>query len=60
MGMYAAKQQGLFFIEQPLIQYRVHAKQLVGIGNGITYAKHKTSVKAFARKVKQRLQKFVK
>jgi len=59
MGMYAAKQQGLFFIEQPLIQYRVHAKQLVGIGNGITYTKQKSSVKTFARKVKQRLQKFV-
>lgn len=60
LALYAAKQQGLFFIEQPLIQYRVHAKQLVGIGNGITYAKQKTSVKNFARKVKQRLQKFVK
>ena len=60
VGMYAAKQQGLFFIQQPLIQYRVHAKQLVGIRNGITYTRKKTSVKDFARKVKRRLQRFVK
>lgn len=60
IGMYAAKQQGLFFIQQPLIQYRVHAKQLVGIGNGISITRKKTSVKTFARKVKQRLQKLVK
>lgn len=31
LGLHAAAQQGLMFIEQPLISYRVHDKQQIGI-----------------------------
>lgn len=31
LGLHAAAQQGLMFIEQPLISYRIHDKQQIGI-----------------------------
>lgn len=44
LGIYAAKNNGLFFIEESMIQYRIHKDQLVGIGNGTMINKDKVSV----------------
>jgi len=34
MALHAAKNNGLYFIEESLIKYRIHPGQLVGVGNG--------------------------
>ncbi len=34
MALHAAKKDGLYFIEELLIKYRIHPGQLVGVGNG--------------------------
>lgn len=60
LALYAAKQNGLFFLEQPLIQYRVHAKQLVGIGNGISYVQKRNTLNNFTKRIKRRLQQLWK
>ncbi len=36
LGMHAAARDGLFFINQSLIQYRIHNKQQVGISNNLS------------------------
>lgn len=36
LGIHAAARNGLFFINQSLIQYRIHDKQLVGISNDLS------------------------
>jgi glycosyltransferase involved in cell wall biosynthesis len=41
LGIYASKEGGLFYIEDSLIQYRVHKEQLVGLGNGTALKPHK-------------------
>ncbi len=38
IAWHAAKNGGLYFIEEPLIKYRVHSGQLVGIGNGLIFS----------------------
>jgi glycosyltransferase involved in cell wall biosynthesis len=44
LGIHASKNNGLFFIEDSLIQYRVHPDQLIGIGDGIAIRKNKKNV----------------
>jgi glycosyltransferase involved in cell wall biosynthesis len=56
LALYAAKYHGLFFIEQSTIQYRIHTKQLVGIGNGSTFDGARPAFRRFARKVMSRLK----
>lgn len=36
LGIHAAAQNGLFFINQSLIQYRIHCKQQVGVANKLS------------------------
>ena len=36
LGIHAAAQDGLFFINQSLIQYRIHDKQQVGVSNNLS------------------------
>lgn len=57
LGLHAAAQDGLFFLNQTLIQYRVHDKQQVGVANNLSvdqFVKQNTttiSKKEFVNKI---------
>lgn len=48
ISLFAAKNNGLFFTRDKLVQYRIHPGQLIGIGNGIALKKRKKKI--FTRK----------
>lgn len=56
LAMYAAKYGGLSFIERSLIKYRIHAKQLVGIGNGTSARDTRPAYKRLAGKILRRFK----
>lgn len=56
--LWAAKKNGLFFIDNKTISYRIHPEQLIGIKNGILFNKvkvHNNSIKLSSVKKKLKL-----
>ncbi len=46
LGLHAAANNSLGWINEPLIQYRIHSNQQVGIGNGITINNNESTIKS--------------
>ena len=44
LALCAAKRNGLYSLDEPLIKYRVHQNQQIGIGNGVYLQQMKSSV----------------
>lgn len=57
IALYAAKEKGLYYLETSLIDYRVHDKQLVGIGNGITLRKNEITSRTNRYSLKNLIRK---
>lgn len=53
LGLHAAANQALGLKKTPLIKYRIHSNQQVGIGNGTTLSNKKINLKEFLINIKQ-------
>lgn len=58
ISWHAASLNGLVFIKEKLVQYRIHPQQQVGIKNGVIYKKE-VSDKSFFTRLKKKVQKFI-